>query len=54
MNVETPAVSGTGMPIRERLRSCEVPFHERYFFDTVQRRRDDAISRSQIVRIRVS
>ena len=45
---------GTGMPTGERFRSCEVPYPERYFFDTVQRGRDAAITSSQIVRIRMS
>jgi hypothetical protein len=33
---------------------CEVPLREYYFFDTPQRGRDDAITSSQIVRIRMS
>jgi hypothetical protein len=42
------------MPSWERSRICEVPFPERYFFDTLQRGRDDAITSSHIVLIRVS
>jgi len=54
MEVKAPTEFGTGMPRRERSRICEVPSLERYFFDTLQRGRDDAISSSHIVRIRMS
>jgi len=42
------------MPDWERFRICEVPSFERYFFDTQRRGRDDAITSSNIVRIRMS
>jgi len=54
MEVKAPAEFGTGMPRRERSRNCEVPLIERYIFDTLQHGRDDAISSSHIVRIRMS
>jgi hypothetical protein len=54
MKLKPPPCIGTGMPLRERSRICEVPSPERYFFDTLQRGRDDAITSSHIVRIRMS
>jgi hypothetical protein len=47
-------VFGTGMPRGERSRKCEVPSIKRYFFDTLQHGRDDAITSSQNVRIHMS
>jgi hypothetical protein len=54
MELKPPPCLGTGMPDWERSRICEVPSLDRYFFDTVQRGPDDAISSSHIVRICMS
>jgi hypothetical protein len=42
------------MPVEGTFSHLRSSFNERYFFDTLQRGRDDAISSSHIVRIRMS
>lgn len=49
-----PPCVGTDMPVEGTFSQLRGSFNERYFFDTLQRGRDDAISSSHIVRIRMS
>jgi hypothetical protein len=54
MEVKAPAVCRHRHAGRGTFSHLRSSFNERYFFDTQRRGRDDAISSSHIVRIRMS